>query len=98
MGYAEELGERLRAIETSAREIDAGGAAAAVGAAEAILTIFHQSHEASSLLSHLNASYVKLASSVPKPPHPHDKFSPLTDVRIDLGGALSASTHQMSAF
>ena len=98
-GHAEQLGERLRAIESAANEFDAGDEAAASRTAEALVAIFHQTGAAPSLLSQLNATYVKVASSVPKPPYPHGKFAPLTEVVVDLGGgAERATTGQAAGF
>src|SRR5262245_23570743 len=99
MGYADELDGRLRAIEEAAAAIDAGDDGAAARAAEALLAVFQTGPGGPSLLSRLNATYAKVASTVPKPPYPQGKFAPLTDVLIDLGaGPTRAATGQAAGF
>ena len=92
MGYAEQLDETLRAIEAAVGTVDGGEHAAA----EALGTIFQATP---SLLTLLGATYVKLASTVAKPPYPPGKYAPLTDVLIDIGGnAVGATTGQAAGF
>lgn len=89
----------LRTLAAEAAGFDAGDPAAAVRAGEALLAIFQPAPDEPPLLSRLNATYVKLASTVPKPPYPHGKFAPLTDVAIDLAaGSTGATTGQAAGF
>jgi hypothetical protein len=90
------LEETLRSIEAQATAFDAGDLGAAVGIAEGLRAIFHASPLNPSLLSRLNATYTRIASSVPKPPYPDDRFLPLVQVQVDLtkveGKVVQAST------
>jgi hypothetical protein len=95
MDYAEQLAMKLQAIEAAAAAYDGGEVAAAQTIAESLTAVFGASPP---LLSHLGATYVKLVSSVPKPPYPQGKFAPLTDVSIDLSQSSGAMTGQAAGF
>lgn len=96
MGYAQQLDGHLRALEEAAEGYDAGDHSAASPAAEALTAVFQATP---SLLSQLGATYIKVASTVSKPPYPQDKFAPLTEVFIELaGGAIGATTGQSAGF
>jgi hypothetical protein len=89
MGHADELDDRLRAMESAAAAFDGGEAGASGRAAEALMAVFQESPP---LLSRLGGTYVKLASAVPKSPYPPGKFAPMTEVLIDLAGPVGATT------
>ncbi len=72
-----------------------GGLSAAPTIAERLEAIFGASP---TLLSHLGGTYVKLVSSVRKPPYPPGKYAPLTEVTIDLGQSTGATTGQAAGF
>jgi hypothetical protein len=78
--YVEQLGKQLGDIELSAREYDAGNKDAAVRIAKSLRVIFHHTGEAISLLAHLKARFIRLSTSVEKPPYPQDWYSPMAEL------------------
>jgi len=97
MGHTDEFDGLLRTIEAAAAAIDAGDQAAARQAAEALLSVFQPPAGATSILSRLGGTYVKIVSAVSKPPYPQGKFAPLTDVLVDLN-SVGAATGQAAGF
>jgi hypothetical protein len=93
-----QLDEELRTLAALAGAYDAGDPGAAVPIAEALRRVFQSSPAAATppLLARLGATYTRVASSVPKPPYPDDRFMPLVSVRVDLtaadGRVIQAST------
>ena len=79
-----QLDEQLSLIEAAGRDFDAGNREAAIRIANGLKAIFHQTGSTSSLLSRLRATFIRLASSVRKPPHPQDWFSPLIEVQVRI--------------
>lgn len=91
-----QLEDVLRTLEGRVAAYDAGDPTVATQIAEGLRRIFQPSPTAPSLLSRLNATYLRVASSVPKAPYPDDRFLPLIQAEIDLtssqGQVLQAST------
>jgi hypothetical protein len=84
MDDSKRLDETIRSIEDAAQAFDAGELAAAKRIAASLVAIFQASGSEPPLLTRLNATYARVASSVGKPPHPQDAYTPLTEVLIDL--------------
>ena len=90
------LDEQLRAIEAACRDLDAGAPAAAVSIAEGLVGLFQPVGPAPSLLGRAGGTYARLASSVPRAPHPQHLFLPLVNITLPLGShggyVIQAST------
>lgn len=82
-----QLDEQLRALESACRAFDEGDATAADQIAAALVALFQPTGTAPSLLGRAGGTYARLASSIPKPPHPQDFFLPLVNVSQSLGSA-----------
>jgi hypothetical protein len=80
-----QLDERLQAIEAAAREIDVGDPSAALRIAWGLVAVFQPEGVAPTLLSRAGGTYVRLASCVPKPPHPQHLFVPLVNITLQMG-------------
>lgn len=78
------LDEEMRLLEASARGFDEGDVGEAVRIAESLWRIFHQSPASTPCLSRMGATYARVSSSVPKPPHPQNVFLALVNVTIEL--------------
>ena len=78
--FVEQLGKQLRDIETYAREYDAGNKDAAIRIAASLRAIFHDTAEETSLLAHLKARFIRLSTSVEKPPYPQEWYSPMAEI------------------
>lgn len=91
-----QLDGQLRAVEAACRALDGGDGAAASRIAEALAAVFQPAGTAPSLLSRAGGTYARLASGIPKPPHPQELFLPLVMVTVPLGAGggyvLQAST------
>jgi hypothetical protein len=93
MDDPEQLDEQLRLLEESCALFDAGVEAEAARIGGILMRIFHQTATNASLLTRLRATYARIASSVPRAPHPQDAFAPLTEVSIDY---MAADEHIVS--
>jgi hypothetical protein len=78
--FAEQLDKQLRSIETSAGEYDAGNKDAAIRIATSLREIFHHTGQSTSLLAHLRGRFIRLLTSVEKPPYPQDSYSPMAEL------------------
>ncbi|MGE3821245.1 MAG: hypothetical protein AB7I30_17665 [Isosphaeraceae bacterium] len=78
------LDERLREIEAACEDYDAGAIASAARVAVGLKAIFHPEGTAPSLLSRLGGTYARLASTVPKSPHPDRLYVPLVRVTLEM--------------
>jgi hypothetical protein len=85
MDDSSQLDDRLRSIEEASKAYDAGEEAAAKQIASSLVEVFSARGSETALLTRLNATYARVASSVGKAPHPQDVYTPLTEVLIDLG-------------
>lgn len=80
-----QLDEHLRAIEAACREFDAGDPAGAARIAGEVVAVFQPAGAAPALLSRVGGTYARLASGVPKAPHPQHLFLPLVHVSQQMG-------------
>jgi len=91
-----QLDEQLRAIEAGCRDVDAGDLAGATRIAAALAAVFQPVGAAPALLGRVGGTYARLASGVPKAPHPQQLFLPLVTVTHQMGPhggyVLQAST------
>jgi hypothetical protein len=78
--FALQLDRQLREIETSAGEYDAGNKDAAIRIAASLREIFHQTGQSTCLLAHLRGRFIRLLTSVEKPPYPQEWYSPLAEI------------------
>jgi hypothetical protein len=82
-----ELHEHLVAIEAACRGFDAGALDDASRIGEGLAAVFQPVGSTPPLLTRLGGTYTRLASSVPKPPHPQGLFLPLVNVTLEMPGS-----------
>ena len=78
--FVEQLDKQLRDIETFAGEYDEGNKDAAIKIATSLREIFHHTGQSTSLLAHLRGRFIRLMTSVEKPPYPQDSYSPMAEI------------------
>jgi hypothetical protein len=78
--FVEQLDKQLRDIETFAREYDEGNKDAAIKIATSLREIFHHTAQSTSLLAHLRGRFIRLLTSVEKPPYPQDSYLPMAEI------------------
>jgi hypothetical protein len=100
--FTKQLDKQLRYIETSATAYDSGDTDEAIRIATSLRVIFHQTKSSTALLSHLKATFIRIMTSVPKPPYPRGWFSPLAyvgaEVHIPEPHRKECSKYQPSSF
>ena len=78
--FVEQLDKQLQDIETFAREYDEGSTDAAIKIAASLREIFHHTGQSTSLLAHLRGRFIRLLTSVEKPPYPQDSYLPMAEI------------------
>jgi hypothetical protein len=80
VNFVQQLLEQVELIEASARAFDAGNKDAANQIARSLRAIFHQTASSNSLLAEVRGRFIRLLTSVEKPPYPQDWYSPMAEI------------------
>ncbi len=82
MNYSEQLKKQLQFLESSCEGYDAGRKDEAIRIATVLRILFHQTSRSTSLLTHLQAPYVKLLSTCERIPPGRTFWPNLTVIKI----------------